>query len=167
MFHKNGSAALSTPARSLRNATHLINRSSTPESAVERPPAISSAARRFQRARFSRQQTTRTTAQRRFATVASGTPGETGIVPTGCLKKKSAMAAGVGLRRRARLGLPSTLSPFRGLRSGREKCRPLDRGCSRPARRCRHALPISGSAGSRGSWGSRNAVRDVGHLDHA
>ena len=93
--------------------------------------------------------------------------GETGIVLTGCLKKKSAMAAGVGLRRRARLGLPSTLSPFRGLRSGREKCRPLDRGCSRPARRCRHALPISGSAGSRGSWGSRNAVRDVGHLDHA
>ena len=28
--------------------------------------------------------------------VASGTPGETGIVPTGCLKKKFAMAAGVG-----------------------------------------------------------------------
>jgi hypothetical protein len=41
----------------------------------------------------SRQQTTRTTAGRAFSTTKSSVPEETGIAPTGCLRKKASFKA--------------------------------------------------------------------------
>ena len=119
-----------------------------------------------QRLMNSRQQTTRTTAGRAFSTAKSSVPEETGIAPTGCLRKKAPFKAN-GVAPDMFEGSPHQISGlFRisdvamkngdDLAAGVKDRRAAEAGCA-------FALYEHIAAHLGGFW---HAVGDIGHFDH-